>query len=228
MSASDELMNLVRENGLALALLHAPAWLQKRALSWLVSRRLGGAPGLRLEADAKIRGFDHITIGANFHAGRAFWLEAVTAHGGCTYSPRISIGNDVGVNDRVHIAATTSVSIGDNVLMASRVYVSDHHHGVYDGDEQSDPEIPPTLRPLTTGRPVVIEDNVFLGEGVAVLAGVTIGRGSIIGANAVVSRSIPPYSMAVGAPARVIKTYSPATRTWVAAAQPRRGLRSSR
>jgi lipopolysaccharide O-acetyltransferase len=224
----ERIRRLAQEEGLALTLARAPGWLEKRALSWLVSRRLGGVPGLKLEADARIFGLDHITIGAGFQAGRGFWLEAVTSHGGRSYEPRIVIGRDVAVNDRVHIAATSRVEIGDHVLMASRVYVSDHHHGIYEGAEQSDPEMPPTLRPLTTGHPVVIEDNVFLGEGVAVLAGVTIGRGSFIGANAVVSRDIPPCSMAVGAPARVIKTWSPKTKTWVAVPRPRRGLRGTR
>jgi acetyltransferase-like isoleucine patch superfamily enzyme len=222
MPSVDRIRRLLQGEGLALTLLRAPAWLERRAVSWLVGRRLG-APGLKLEADAKIEGLDHITIGRNFQAGRSLWLEAVTTHGGRSYQPRLVIGDDVAVNDRVHIAATTSVTIGDHVLMASRVYVSDHHHGVYHGAAQSDPDEPPTLRPLTTGKPVVIEENVFIGEGVAVLAGVTIGRGSLIGANAVVTRDVPPYSMAVGAPARVVKAWSPESKTWVAAptARPR-------
>ena len=61
---------------------------------------------------------------------------------------------------------------------------------------------------------MIIEDNVWLGDNVTVLPGVTIGRGSIIGSNAVVSKSIPPYSIAVGIPARVIKRWDEETKSW--------------
>ena len=60
-------------------------------------------------------------------------------------------------------------------------------------------------RPLTSKGAVVIEDNVWLGDNVCVLSGITIGKGAIIGANSVVTHSIPPYSVAAGTPAKVIK-----------------------
>ena len=61
---------------------------------------------------------------------------------------------------------------------------------------------------------VILEDNVWIGDNVTVLPGVTIGKGSIIGSNAVVSKSIPPYSIAVGIPARVIKQWNPENQRW--------------
>ncbi|MBL4677498.1 MAG: hypothetical protein JKY70_15040 [Mucilaginibacter sp.] len=63
-------------------------------------------------------------------------------------------------------------------------------------------------------KPVIIEDNVWIGETVSVLPGVTIGKGSIIGASAVVTKNIPPYSIAVGNPAKVIKTYNFESNSW--------------
>jgi lipopolysaccharide O-acetyltransferase len=62
--------------------------------------------------------------------------------------------------------------------------------------------------------PTVIEDGVYIGERVAVLRGVRIGRGSVIGTNSVVTRDIPPYSIAVGAPARVIRSFDVETGVW--------------
>jgi lipopolysaccharide O-acetyltransferase len=159
-----------------------------------------------------------ITIGRNFYAGRGLRLEAVTAYNGMTYTPNIVIKDNVTLNDYVHIGANHCVELGNNVLVASKVYISDHGHGCYDGPEQSSPATAPALRPLTTGLTVVIEDDVWIGESVSVLPGVRIGRGSIIGANAVVTSDIPALSIAVGVPARVIKKYNDATHTWDAAA----------
>jgi len=119
----------------------------------------------------------------------------------------------VQVNDFVHIGAASSVVIGRNVLIASRVFISDHDHGSYSGQHCDSPHTPPALRALMVS-PVTIEDNVWLGEGVSVLSGVTIGQGSIVAAGAVVTKSIPPYSLAVGVPAVVIKRFNFSSSLW--------------
>ncbi len=107
-----------------------------------------------------------------------------------------------------------SVSIGNNVLLASKIYISDCSHGSYAGDEyDSHPDSIPHDRPLHA-KPVVIEDNVWLGEFVSVLPGVTIGRGTIVGANSVVSKDLPPYVIAVGTPAKAIKVFNHETKKW--------------
>jgi acetyltransferase-like isoleucine patch superfamily enzyme len=105
------------------------------------------------------------------------------------------------------------VTIGNNVLMASKIYISDHNHGDYSGDVQDSPLIHPSIRKLSYSA-VEIQDYVWIGEMVSILPGVTIGEGSIIGANSVVSRSIPPFSIAVGAPARVVKSYNHILGRW--------------
>lgn len=131
-----------------------------------------------------------------------------------TTVPILRIGSGVQMNDYVHIAVAQSVIIGDRVLIASKVFISDHNHGNYSGHEQQDnPLTPPADRNLFCA-PVVIEDDVWIGEFVAVLPGVTIGKGSIIGTHSTVTKSIPPYSIAVGSPARVMKQYSFDTKTW--------------
>jgi len=118
------------------------------------------------------------------------------------------------INDFVHITAMENVSIGNNVLMACKIYISDCSHGSYDGDaNDSYPELPPMERKYRT-RPVFIEDNVWIGESVSVLPGVRIGKNSIIGANSVVTKNIPENSIAVGNPARVIKKYNFETSFW--------------
>ena len=118
------------------------------------------------------------------------------------------------MNDYVHITAAHSVEIGDNVLMASKIYISDCSHGSYVGNENdSDPMVSPVDRPLSM-KAVTIEDNVWLGEFVSVLPGVTIGKGTIVGANSVVSKSLPPYVIAVGSPAKPIKFYNFENKRW--------------
>ena len=173
----------------------------------------------RLDVDidysAKIRGINCIKIGKNFHAGKNLWLDAVVLYEKQKFSPRLIIGDNVSVQDFVHIGATNYVEIGNNVLFASKVYVTDHNHGIYDGDIQSSPEEPPYLRKLTNDKEVVIGYNVWVGEGVTILPGVHIGKCSIIGSNAVVSKNIPEFSIAVGAPARVIKRYDKELNNWI-------------
>jgi lipopolysaccharide O-acetyltransferase len=126
----------------------------------------------------------------------------------------LQFGNNVQINDYVHITAMESVKIGNNVLLASKIYISDCSHGSYCGDENdSPPNTIPASRPLFA-KPVLIEDNVWLGEFVSVLPGVTIGKGTIVGANSVVSKSLPQNVIAVGSPAKPIKKYNFETSRW--------------
>ncbi|MEO7975779.1 DapH/DapD/GlmU-related protein [Flavobacterium sp.] len=126
----------------------------------------------------------------------------------------ISIGKDVQINDYVHIGAVGSITIGDNVLMASKIYISDNNHGSYDELISDHPMSIPIDRKAIC-KPVVIGDNVWLGESVCVLPGVTIGEGCVVGALSVVTKSIPPYSIAVGNPAKVVKEYDFEINKWI-------------
>ncbi len=115
---------------------------------------------------------------------------------------QISIGDYCLISPGVRISAETSIRIGHNVMLAANVYISDSDwHGIYN-----------RIRPFRCSRPVVLEDNTWLGEGVIVNKGVTIGENSVIGAGSVVTRDIPPNSIAAGNPARVINTINPRRR----------------
>lgn len=127
----------------------------------------------------------------------------------------IKFGDNVEINDNVHIAARQSIKIGNNVLIASKVFITDLSHGSYGkGGVHDHPDHPPSQRALTS-EPVTIEDNVWIGEFVSILPGVTIGKGSIIGSLSVVSKDVPKYSIAVGSPARVIKQFDPDSKKWL-------------
>lgn len=158
-----------------------------------------------------IRGKKHIMVSKGFTTGIGCRLEAYPI---IKEKKTLFFGDNFQMNDYVHITAMESVTIGKNVLLASKIYISDCSHGSYSGDkDDSDPNLAPVYRPLFS-RPVSIEDNVWLGEFVSVLPGVTIGKGTIVGANSVVSRSLPPYVIAVGTPAKPIKKYNFDTRKW--------------
>lgn len=158
-----------------------------------------------------IRGRKFIDISDGFTTGPGCRIEAYPKD---NKSKTLFFGKNFQMNDYVHITAMESVKIGDNVLLASKIYISDCSHGSYAGNvHDSSPESIPIDRPLFA-KPVLIEDNVWLGEFVSVLPGVTIGTGSIVGANSVVSKSIPPYVIAVGSPAKPIKKYNFTTKLW--------------
>jgi acetyltransferase-like isoleucine patch superfamily enzyme len=113
---------------------------------------------------------------------------------------RIRIGAGTFLNLGVQIAAAELVEIGAHCMLANGCFVSDADHR-YD-----DPAVPVPWQGFTSRGPTRIGDNTWCGANVVVTSGVTIGERCVIGANAVVTSDIPPRSVAVGAPARVIRT----------------------
>lgn len=158
-----------------------------------------------------LRGKKFISLSDGLTTGVGCRIEAYPVD---LSSKVLHIGKNVQLNDYVHITAVRSVEIGDNVLMASKIYISDCIHGSYLGDDNdSHPHLVPADRPLSV-KSVKIEANVWLGEFVSVLPGVTIGQGTIVGANSVVSKSLPAYVIAVGSPAKPIKEFNFKTNKW--------------
>lgn len=149
-----------------------------------------------------LQGGRNITIGNNFWSDRRVRIDTFEKCADQYFTPKIIIGNNVSINQDCHLGAINRIEIGDNVLIASKVYIADHSHGRVEACEL---DTAPNERLLWSKGAVVIQDNVWIGENVSILPGVTIGRGAIIGANAVVTRSIPAYAVAAGNPARVIK-----------------------
>ena len=118
------------------------------------------------------------------------------------FKPRLILHDHVVVQAMCHIGCIDRVEIGEWSTMGARCYIPAHTHG---GTSREELLLPPRKRPLVSRGPVKIGKYVHLGEGVCVMPGVTIGDYSVIGAGAVVTRDIPPFSIAVGSPAKVIK-----------------------
>jgi acetyltransferase-like isoleucine patch superfamily enzyme len=176
--------------------------------------RLGSlGPGCEIDQGVSLQFPDRIHIGAGCRIGRNATLRANTEQ-----RPGIRLGERVLIQDAVIINANRGqVSLGDrswlgpfclvygnggvrigaNVLVAAHTTINTVSHA----SERCD--IPINDQPVLTG-PVVIEDDVWIGLNAVILQGVTLGRGCIVGAGAVVTRSVPPWSIAVGVPARVV------------------------
>jgi acetyltransferase-like isoleucine patch superfamily enzyme len=177
--------------------------LRNYLLSISLSTKLDKGQDLaRFQYPIKIQGFKNIKIGKNFSSGKNFRIQAISKYCGFEYSPKIVIGDNVTINPNCQIVAVNKISIGNNVLLASNVFISDHSHGRIKFD---DIETAPALRILESKGTISIGDNVWVGQNVSILPNVSIGRNAIVGANSVVTKDIPDYSIAVGIPAKVIK-----------------------
>jgi lipopolysaccharide O-acetyltransferase len=155
-----------------------------------------------------VRGWKYINWGENLTSGVGLRLDVFD---NLHKNPIVIFGKNCQVNDYVHIAAMESIVFGDNVLIASKVFITDHNHGDFYGNPEI--SLAPALR-TEVSSPVIIESNVWLGEGVSVLPGVTIGESSVVGAGSVVTRDVPAFSLAVGSPAHVIKKYCERSDRW--------------
>lgn len=150
-----------------------------------------------------------VEIGDRAFTGPSCWIEAYPANPKMSGAiPILKIGNGVNIGHGVLISCSHSLLIDDDALIAGGCYISDNNHSF-------DPEGPRYAEQPLTFSPTIVGKGAWLGQNVCVLAGSHIGERSIIGAGSVVRGTIPPYSIAVGAPARVVKRYSFKTKQWL-------------
>jgi acetyltransferase-like isoleucine patch superfamily enzyme len=197
--------------GIACLLIAGRSWTRGR--SFVIGYSLSAA-GLHLGPGCRIIGGRHVSFGRGLFVERNLWLEAVTSYRSQCFEPKITIGDYVCFSDGVHISAISSITIGSHTLFGSRIYISDHNHGNYRGQLQSRPDEPPAHRLLGGGGPVIIGENVWIGDNCVIVGPATIGSGAIVGANSVVRGVVPPNTIVAGAPARPIKTFNFQTGSW--------------
>ena len=142
-----------------------------------------------------------IAIGRGVLIRKGARLEAVDPdpHDG----PKLIIGDGTAIQFYFHCGAAGRVTIGRNVLMGGRVYITDHDH-CYD-----EPGLSARENPRLIVAPVEIGDGAFLGEGCVILKGVRVGKRAVVAANAVVTRDVPDFAVVAGVPAHVVRSITP-------------------
>lgn len=153
--------------------------------------------GIKLAPGMKLGNANHISLGNNVSVMSHCVLE-------CTgYLAEMVLGNNISIGEYSHITCAQKMVIGDGLLTGRYVLITDNAHGENLPNELN---IPPLARRVYSSGPVIIGRNVWIGDKATILPNVKIGDGAVIAANAVVTKDVPPFSVAAGCPARVIKT----------------------
>ena len=152
----------------------------------------------------RVNGAKYISIGKKVHVNEGAWILALKIN---EKNPIINIGEGTYIGRFTHIVGVSDVKICDNVLISDNVYISDNLH------DYKDVKMPIKSQEILEKGPVEIGENTWLGENVCVV-GASVGIHCVIGANSVVTKDIPDYSIAVGSPAKVIKKFNSTTKTW--------------
>ena len=153
---------------------------------------------------------NYIRIGNRVTLGREVWLNIPNVSF-CS-EPAIIIEDECGIGRRSVISAKNQIHIMRNTIFAPSVLIMDHNHAF------EDVTVPISRQPMTPGGTIRIEEGCWIGFGAAIVCSrgeLIIGRGSVVGANSVVSRSVPAYTVVAGNPAKIVKQYDPETKIWV-------------
>lgn len=179
-------------------------------LRWLYwSRKFGSTKGfVKIGKNVTFQSPQYLNFGEGIGIGKHTYFLPLDSYAGVLYNPKIIIGDGCWIGIRNSFAAIDEIKIGNHVLFAGYVHITDHSHGY---EDISKPIMP---QKLISKGPVVIEDDCWLGFGCEVLSGVHVGKHSIVAARAVVTKDVPAYSIVAGNPAKVIKRYNFESKRW--------------
>jgi acetyltransferase-like isoleucine patch superfamily enzyme len=136
-------------------------------------------------------------------------FSVVEQFNGRTHDPWVRVGSGTNIGAGIWFSCVGRIEIGENNLMGHNILIADSYH------EYEDPDTPIIRQPMASPQAVTVEPGCIIGPHVAILAGVTLGANSFVAANAVVTKSVPPNSVVVGNPARVIRHYDRARGEWI-------------
>ncbi len=187
----------------------------------LLPRFANNPQNINIDLPRNIVNPDRIFLGNDIYLGPNSLLIALTGYPGPTmqhpekkgmnqtFDSKISIGSRVTSTGQLQVAAMSEVTIEDDVMFATNVNITDGFHGYTHIDE------PFKYQELINIKPILIKQGCWIGQNVVIFPGIIIGEMTIIGANSVVTKSIPARCIAVGAPAKVIKKWDEATASWL-------------
>ena len=135
------------------------------------------------------------------------WISVVGAVEG--HVPKLMIGDGTHIDRLCHIACVGTIEIQDQVLMGERVLIGDTFH------EYEDVTTPVIGQPMAPPEKITVERGSYIGLGAMLMPGVTVGEQAYVGAGALVTADVPPRTVAVGNPARMMKRYDDERATWV-------------
>jgi acetyltransferase-like isoleucine patch superfamily enzyme len=148
-----------------------------------------------------------ITIGESVTIDSNSWIQ-VLPYNLNGEKPEIIIKDYATIGMGATISAAKRIILGEYTLLARNVYISDHGHKYFDI------KIPIALQGITEPIDVIIGAHCWIGQNAVILPGVSIGKHCIIGANSVVNKSVPDYSICVGAPAVIVKAFNISHQKW--------------
>ena len=122
--------------------------------------------------------------------------------------PSLVIGDDVCIGSDFTVSCADSIRIQKNVLLSDRIFIGDSMH------DYRNPEVPIIDQPMRAMGSVVIQEGAFIGINAVILPGVTIGRNAVVAASAVVTKSVPPFTVVAGNPATIVKRYNDIDGSW--------------
>ncbi len=180
-------------------------WKQKVFTHIIINVLNNHGENILIGLDTRFNTPKYVSLGNNVKIGRRCVIECWDKyHAGAEFEmkPKLIIGNNSAIGDESHVSCARKMIIGNGVRMGRKIFITDNNHG---SSNREMLDIIPFDRPLTSSGPVIIEDNVWIGEKVSIMPNVRIGKGAIIAANAVVTKDVPAYSVVGGCPARIIK-----------------------
>lgn len=153
-------------------------------------------------------GLDCVSLGNRSRISRNTRLLALKSYGTQAFAPHISIGDNVSIGFGCTLSCVNRIEIGHDVTIGDNVYIADSHH------DYGNPALGVLDQPLLPGK-IKIGQGAWVGYGAFVAGDVSLGEHSVVGANSVVTRSVPAYTVVAGVPARPVKRLDRETGQWV-------------